>query len=467
MANLTAAMQAEVDRSNPRLRAGVRFTFPDGTKLYSDVGLCSRLNGFHEALVKDWGQIRDASADSRNALEISDWSGLQIIDKDGDWVTRASKYELRGSPVVLTYSSPRIGTSDFFTRFSGVLLDHSASDGVITIKCGPSFMLPLIAPFPEIRVTLADFPELPDELVDIYAPIGPYGRHDSYAFGNATKGNSDGQIAPMYVGEYTETNLEDVEITGSKFLIGVGMIKHVIMVYNNGIPITQGFAPGNWKDQSIYETINGVTWSRLQFTTDKSDVDITLDLEGYETVGDGTGTLITDPTAQLMHFITNFGLGRYKTGPWLPDSAVIDPTYLAALATYLGIQRIPTGYRGARYIEATEERGLLIDAIDAWCASMEVKGLFTPAGQIAFGADSFDDPGDVGQLSWIRRQFHELASGPMTPTYPSIDAVKRIIGETSHSHAQGSYTERLMVLSQTAQSEGADKISRPWGPAVI
>lgn len=469
--NFPDGMRLELNRPNPSLRYGVQFTFPDTVKRYSDVALCSRNGGFHEPLVLDWGQISDAAGDRSNAMQVSDWSDLKIADPFGDWVTRGRLYELKGAPVVLTYGAKYYPGSnsepDYFTRFQGILLDWKAADGVVTVQCGPSILLPLLAPFPEIRLTLADFPDLPDEFINIYAPVGPYGRHDSYGFGKALRGSSDGQVVPIYVGEYTEVNLEDVEITGSKYIFGVGQIKQVITVYRNGTPITQGFASGNYKDQAIFEVINGITWSRIMFTDDVSDDEITVDLEGYEDIGDGTGDVILNPADQLAHFITNFGLGRYKTGNWLPTDTSIDATYLAALIAYLGITSIPTGYAGGRYIEATDERSLVMDELDASCASGEFKGLFTLQGKLAFGADTFRNPGSVSALPWIIRQIHELTTGPMTPTFPSMDAAKRIMGETSHSHNQGSYTERLMVLSPTAQEEAADKVSRVWGPSVI
>jgi len=128
MGLLSPEMAAELDKNSPSLRRSLSFAFPDGTRRYSDVALCSDSLGFHEPLVKRWGTIADAVGDSRDAVQIPAWQGLQIIDQDKDWSKRGAKYNLKGIAVTLVYASKNVTPANYLTRFVGILKGWSFAE---------------------------------------------------------------------------------------------------------------------------------------------------------------------------------------------------------------------------------------------------------------------------------------------------------------------------------------------------
>lgn len=463
MSNLAPTMKTETKRSSLALSYGVRFTFADGTvEQYSDVSWCSTSLGRFEQRVADWGRIRSAVGDQRNNFEPSIWSGLQILDDRGRWQIRDATSDIRGTVVELFYGGRRVSASDILPRYRGKVLGCNFKQGVMTFdEIGPPFLLDLRGQIPYGRMLLADHPELPDEAVGIQMALGAYGRHDSFAFGNLSKGDNDGQITPLYVGEYTEVNLLNQTITGSRFIFGPGRMKRIVHIYRDEVKAADNL----WNQQSIWQEINGRMWTRVQFKTNQSTKTITADVDGYEYVGDGSGTVIEDRVDQIVHFLSQwvFPAEKYRTGLWLPTSTQVNPDLIIAIQNYLGKLRTPIGYRGGRYIEAAQGQSVAMSHLNEWTQSAEVKTLTTFLGELGFGADSFDDPGYIDE-PWIRREYHELMSGPLTPTRMSVEAVKRLSGNASSSQALGSFTEHLNVVDQSATEEATDQVDCPWSP---
>lgn len=96
-------------------------------------------------------------------------------------------------------------------------------------------------------------------------------------------------------------------------------------------------------------------------TTVAGGAKVAVECIGLETVGDGSGTAITDLFDQYLHVLTNFGLQDYASGSWLPipTFTLPDGTTLARLnsasfaaAKAVGVTQLSTGYIGGGVIGA-------------------------------------------------------------------------------------------------------------------
>lgn len=108
---------------------------------------------------------------------------------------------------------------------------------------------------------------------------------------------------------------------------------------------------------------------------------LTVNVQGIETVGDGSGTLITKIYDQYYHWLVNFAFGNYLTGAWLSapvwDASLdnvprIDATSFDTAET-LTDSRVVGGYVGAGIIGNNGEVATMADWIANWnrCADVD------------------------------------------------------------------------------------------------
>ena len=117
------------------------------------------------------------------------------------------------------------------------------------------------------------------------------------------------------------------------------------------------------------------------------EVAMSADVKGIETVGDGSGTLITAIYDQYLHWLTNFGLGDYQTGAWLsiptwPDSTprIESASFATAKASIAG--RVSSaGYVGGGILGSNNDLRTLAEWLAAWNASCDARCGFTRLGQ--------------------------------------------------------------------------------------
>ena len=129
---------------------------------------------------------------------------------------------------------------------------------------------------------------------------------------------------------------------------------------------------------------DGVTYRRTVMYMDGARGDaiaagtahLTVDLDGIEDVGDGSGETITDLYLQIVHALNYFVLRSYTSGPW-PSPLMFPGTSICQVNrpsfTALSIQRkleIPGGYVGAWILGAAGER----TSVQAWIARWAVSG---------------------------------------------------------------------------------------------
>lgn len=105
---------------------------------------------------------------------------------------------------------------------------------------------------------------------------------------------------------------------------------------------------------------------------------LTLNVQGIEDVGDGSGTLISDLAAQYLHCLKNWLFGDYQAGAWLagpewpgftPALPVIDEDSFTAVAAIMAT-RLAGGYPGAFIMGAAGEQLPIRD----WLARFNLNG---------------------------------------------------------------------------------------------
>jgi hypothetical protein len=219
-----------------------------------------------------------------------------------------------------------------------------------------------------------------------------------------------GVVVPPYVGIVTMDSKE-----WHRFLVAGHACKSILGWYIDGVrqALTTESAeaflmPGYATYQSIvgadpYEEINGRYYTLCYILKGSAIGDevaagskkLTLNVQGIEDVGDGSGTLITSIVQQTKHFLRNFlapetpqrqlWLTECPTFPHLPDLPLVDEDSFDATETSL-LNRLPSGYVGAGIIGAQEEVPAL-DALARFSVSGDFDTFFNRKGQVAATAE--------------------------------------------------------------------------------
>jgi hypothetical protein len=180
-----------------------------------------------------------------------------------------------------------------------------------------------------------------------------------------------GVLEPLYVGKNT--------ISGTEYhvwIIAGHAVKSVMSWYIDKInqsSTTATGATGAWRipgvdSEPLYRDINGRRYAlilgRVGYTdpdaVSKGEKKLTINVQGIESIGDGSGTLITKGLLQYLHFLQNWAFNDYQSGSWLNSPAypadpepenedlvyVIDSNSFYA-ADIVSDKRISGGYIGA------------------------------------------------------------------------------------------------------------------------
>ena len=271
--------------------------------------------------------------------------------------------------------------------------------------------------------------------VDVYGPL-IYGKHSS--FGNTATG---------------AVPLVPLDSTGTKFLLCWGRPTAVVNVYSAKILKTLT------TDYSVsYPTTNsGRLATVVTFVAAQGDKEITADVQGYETAGDGTGTLIESPVDQIKHVILNWVFNDYMSGLWFSEStAPVDPSYFAQLSA-----RFATA-RGSRRIFGSRVRA--IDMLNEWSQSWEFRLCWSNAGKIVPRYDYAQLRDVHSDEVWLR---FDSPSRPISIDYKP-DWEGQISGVTLNyffSEAEGKYLGNLDVEDLTIELEAPDSLDLPWSAA--
>ncbi len=265
------------------------------------------------------------------------------------------------------------------------------------------------------------------------------------------------KVSPILAGthdaSYTQTG------PGLVTCLLVDTVSHVYLVCAGrakgtaGVPITRVYVDATQVSASnytaSYTTIGGRYYTIITFTSSAptESQTVTCDAEGYESVGDGTGTLITNPATQWAHRLSNFVLGDYMSGAWLSTHALIDSTYLSAAEAYFTLL-------GARASTNEDERRTGKDITAAYCKSFLMRSFWTRGGKIALRyEDIFALPYTGYRLRWYRDELGEFSL-----VEDDYQVTSRIVLRFSRSASQDSYLSTLELVDASASSDTQDSL---------
>jgi hypothetical protein len=438
---LSSAMLTELRANGKTVVPILRLYFTAGTRSYSDVGMASATLGTIYGKVIEWGALERSVSDRDNQLTLNT-ATVQIEDTDASFsslLEDANAGTMRGTRAVILLTSPNVAPADWATLFDGYLANWSMT-GLFqwTLEISPKDQ-PLMNPsFPKTPILAIDWPSVGDRtLYGEYVPI-IYGIHDS-------RGSSDtGMVPTLYV-----------DRLGFRYLVAQGWVT-VDRVYVDGIQASSGFT-------ITRPTINGRLFTLIDFTADQVDAEITADVQGYESVGDGSGTLLTGVDC-LKHCLVNFVYGDYQGGNWASVGTVpINTTSFTTAQSFLtdmGWQKVSRRYGG-------ESKTSGMELIGDICKSLQLMAFFTRAGLISVAADDhrtttlwYDEP------RWLRYDQYEVGDS-FRLDYDRDSIIDRLSIQYIYSEADGKFVQTLEVRDFSLTEENADELLLTWSSASL
>lgn len=431
MGLLSAALKAELKKKVPEVAFLFSFTVGGTTYRYSDAGRKSA-DGLYEPKVMSWGGAISRGVNLKdNTLELQN---VQILLSDTDQTLTALLcgalgHSVRGAAAALVVASPNVAEADWFTLYSGRIDTFGQPSPLMWgFQLSPQDLPLRRESIPKPKISAADFPSSAIAVRDLPTPL-------LYGVVSSANGANDGAIPCHYV-----------DSGGFRYLVCAGWAKAVDTVYKDGVPVAASAYT------VTHPTINGRVYTLIDFTATQGTSTITCDAQGYESVGDGTGTLITDPATVAKHLLVNWIYGDYKAGPWLSDATA--PVDAASFATTFFSDR---GYQASVYISTSKRRGL--NVVNDILLSFEAKACWTTAGRIALKVEDFTSWAYVDDLV-----LHEDEISDYSMDYPTANLVDSIDAQYGQTPT-GGYQQALAVKDLGTGESAPEAIELPYSPA--
>lgn len=404
--------------------AGLKLSLPGQTVRVAKAPYTSLGGGHFDERVISWGSL-DYQVSDRNGVPPAVTTRVRIHDKDRTLqriYSGASADSVRGSAAVIYLMTPGVAYNTEVV-FTGVLTKMSFPEPFVvevSLRTNDDAFQRL-SPRGGWQLTPVAWPSAKAEVFDKVAPI-VYGIHDA-----SYTQTGPGLVPTLYV--------DTIEF---RYLVCAGKAKAIDRVYVNGVSTGSGWA-------TEYVTRNGRIYTCINFTTDQGTAEITADVQGYETVGDGSGTVITNPATQWAHYLSNFVFGDYMTGSWLSTNALVDSSLLTAIEAHL----TSLGARGSMY---QDERGMATEATAQDGKSFGLLSYWTPTGTVALGFENlWAQPGSGTRLRWYRDEM-----GPFALEEDDYRIGSRIVVRQAYSSSQGAYLTTFEVTDPGIASDTQD-----------
>lgn len=389
-------------------------TLPDGSQVV-----------FGGRQVQRWGTIDESPSLLDGKLAAAE-ARVRVVDDEPRTVARLAHRwgaRLRGCLAEIQLVSPAwpADQAPSWRRVVGGPLEQT-SEQAWEIPLRPDDAVLRDGVFPRQRITRALWPGVKEPVASLPLPI-IYGPWDSTGVG--VQG-----LVPAYL-------VGDVQTLPVPYLVGLGRV-HVRQVY----------VAGALRDASTYTVTmrRGATAVELGEDTEHTQeltatTTVTVDVDGYDDVGDWTGTLITNPVRQMRHLLDNFWWGDWRPGTaWLTGTAPIDERSWADVADRLERR----GYRGAMWFVRERTRPQTI--LDAWCDGLGVVASWTDGGRIAL---ALPDPTDQRVYLDSPHLLGSSRTDGLERAPASGDTLtRRVECQYGFNAATGGYAQALVVLDQ-------------------
>lgn len=424
-------MKTELQKQNPEFAFLLEFTVGAITYRYSDMGRPATA-GLYESKVLSWGGSIGRGVNLReNSLELN---AVEIVLDDTDQTLTtllegSSRHSVRGATATIYLASRNVAVANWLTLYSGRIDTYSQPAPLIwSIQLSPLDLPLQRESVPKARISASDWPASALAVRDLPVPI-LYGRISS------ANGANNGAVSCHYV-----------DSGGFRYLVCAGWAKAVDTVYKDGTPVAAA-------DYSVtHPTVNGRIYTLIDFTATQGASTITCDAQGYESVGDGSGTLLTDPAAIAQHLLVNWIYGDYKAGAWL--SASTAPVDTTSFGTTFYSDR---GYEASVYISTAKRRGL--DVVNDFLKSFEAKACWTTAGKVALKVEDFTSWSYVTDL--VLRE-DELSG--WTLGYPVANLVDEVEAQYALTPT-GGYQQTLSVKDLGTSENAPEAMDLPYTAA--
>lgn len=270
------------------------------------------------------------------------------------------------------------------------------------------------------------------------------------------KSEEVGKAPPLIYGEHSAANyrispgmirLPCVDTIEHKYA-AIAWLKSVDRVYAGDTQLAPaGFTITN-------PIVGGLRWTIVTLTSDPGDAEITIDAHGLETVGDGSGSMVSGKAEILAHLLTNFCFGQYKSGAYPATSSRIDSSLTTTIANFLNA-RVPDG---ALCIKDVRTPASVVAAL---CNEETLSSWWTNRGKLAFGLPGIHAPAIASEtLDWSTDELGEFQE-----MEDDVDQTSAIQVETVLCSADGSSFSSFSVEDPVAPETAPDSLTMTTGAA--
>lgn len=458
MGLLPADWKTELQSDSPAVFVTMEIDWPDGTERFSKAGVNSNSLGHYTQTVVKFPPLGQKLVPGQTTLTAIT-ADVTIFDKVFAFSNRLGKGQNVQNVAARIYlNSPN--TSSPFQVFGGILMSWKMTRAQTWVWHLQTPDVKLATVFPRYQINRFDFANMDKGAVGTapsdrktlapttlgsYSPI-VYGKHDDY-------GDQGEGALPCPL----------IDTVGFRNLVSIGIIR-VLRVYSDGVlSTTTGYS-------ITTPIVNGRQYTLIDWAATHNTNTITADVEGYETVGDGSGFMMADPMSIIQHMLTNFVLNDYSRGLWLPvDSSFFDTTVCAATQALLANRAGGAAYASAHYI-SNQVSGM--QALNEFCGSMQLLPYWTDAGKLGIKLDNPNlcYPNTYIDSPFIRwEQMKDLAFD-----YSSRQANRVIVtfeniasggAGTSNSNTVPKEYYQLEVNDPRSLALTDEHLSTPWGPS--
>jgi hypothetical protein len=431
---------------------------------YSSETINSRSEGLYEGKIVNFERISRSVMNKKNSLE-STSAGITIADgpdrKFAKFLASARGKQFRDSAVDIRLASPEVTDKTAWkTVFDGVVkswVEIKPNEWRMKFSAQDD---PMLAKIPKVKISEPDFPNADPKLYDNFAPI-IYGRHSSF---NIT---DDGMVQLYRVDTSGGTTGDNT------FLVSFGRCLDILRIYaqkNNEAPVvlTEGTGADEW--QRVSDTlalINGRQWTLIHFpggfsTVDPSEWAFTADIEGFETIGDGTGVLIENPANQILHLVTNFVFGEWTSGLWLdPVDFPIDVDKFVETGDFLN----ELGQASSRYVGGKGSATKAKDEINRFTKNLELKVFWTSEGKLAILPNDHTTVDVLAEQTILDDGLHDLNDPDFS--FDDSGLINRVFVSYIHQQDGGKFLANLEVQDFAVEEGEQESLQAFWLPSTL
>lgn len=277
--------------------------FPSGTKYYSFTSVRFPTR-YYEGKILGMSPLRRVMQQFLGLVEISSMD-VSLADVDASIIDLTESDVIKGVNARIKVGTQALDLADFETVFDGLIDDYSAANFATRIIIKDRLWT--IPPKPDTGyVNTTDFPNALPAHVGKPLPVC-YGTHSETELTDVNDYKNRGAWPTLFI---------DVQTANRYFLIARHAVKTINEVYafveskgSQLLTLTTDYVPfkaGTVNGETMaYISLTSTGWTKLTDTNGRLGV-ITVNVEGKETIGDGTGTLITDPIYVLTDFLEDY-----------------------------------------------------------------------------------------------------------------------------------------------------------------